>query len=473
MPRVPLPTVPSVQPASYQGAAPASKAAKYQGQADLAEGIGAAGSVMQRAALQAQAVKNEADLSRARLAMEQAEANIQSDMEKTPDPEQWEALSQARIEEAQGAIFASEGGKGLAPVVRQQLENDFRAFNQRTVTNTRMRAQIRRNDEADKLLVQEQDKAIASANLEAATAVIDKRESLGLISPARATAERETVALAVDVQAVNRDIAQDPFTALEKIQDRTDGGKPRFYRNLSEKDRLSAERSAKNAMETARAETSQMLGERILQNGGVGMEQAIDNWLKAGRILPSQAVNLKKFAAGQRKPQEMAAVGAQLWQASIDLDRSDPDYIQKAMRIRADAYALDPTVRAPIIETLDGKDRNDVKEDVQRVYDALNRDFRANTFGNIQTYTQAEIDGMSSRERKKAGNPVEGDPKDKTGFEAASSRLFRYQRAMREFLQANPKATVDQIQEYKARLTATDRQAALGGIAIDALSGAR
>lgn len=468
MPRIQLPQQPDVIAAPYQGAAPASRAAEFQGQAALAEGIGDAGGAMVQFAQRSQAIKNERDLTNGRLAMQKAQADLQADMEANPDPNQWDQMAEKRFEQVSGSVFASDDS--LSPVVRRELENDFKQWANTTSLTVRNQAQRKRNDEADALFVQEQASAISAGNRDAALEVVDKRERLGLLSPQRAKLEREQVAYAVDRQAVASDIDDDPFIALEKLEDTTEGGKPRHYTHLSERDRLAAKRSAKNAMETARAETAQQLQEYILENSGVGAEQKIDTWLEAGRLLPSQAVNLKKFAAGQRKPQEMAATGATLWQAAIDLDRADPDYIQKAMRIRADAHSLDPSVRDPILDTLNGKDRNDVREDIQRTYDALNRDFRANTYGNVQTYTQAEIDG--DKKLRKAGKR-EGDPKDPAAFEQASARLFRYQRAMRDFLQANPKATTDQIQEYKARITAADRQAALGGLMIDALSGSR
>lgn len=480
MPRVPLPGIPNVQPASYQGAAPADITAKYRGQAALAQGIGDAAGAVQQFALRSQEAKNEADYVRGKLAMEKAEADIQADLENEPNAQKWEEIAERRLQEASGTALASVD---LAPEVRRRLDTDMQVFAQRTSTSVRNQAQRRQNDENDKVLADAQARAVDTGDLAEAERYVEVRRRLGLISDQRAQLENEEVRYGVDRQAVNRAINEDPIAAIEMLEDKTEGGKYRHFKNLSESDRMTALRSAKTARETLRAETAQAIAEDIYAGNALGIDRRIDEALEMGELLASQARNLKRLARGERSPTEQAATAARMWQEALDLEKSDPDYKQKAMRLRAEAHGLAPEVKEPILDVLNQKNGTaDVKEDVRMVYAQLDRDYRANIFGNVQTYTKAEAEKENARREKEARRlfgknkewtPVaEGDPKDAGSFERASSRLFEVQRAMRDWLEAHPDATFAEIQQQRAELTANDVTGTVADDLIDELSGA-
>lgn len=442
--------------------------APHRGRLAIAEGLADVGGVLGQVATASAQLKNRADQLRVEQAIKADEADFQTWLETEPDETKWGVEADKRSRRVRESIASLK----LAPVVRRQAEERLGAWaqdRQVVVANQAQRQTIKRNDD---VLVAEIGIASDAGDKVAIDSLFDERLKLGTIHPDVASVARRQAYEQADAAIVARDIRLDPRLAIDKLAAETEGGKPKYYKDMSETARLSAVRSAKNALETMRAETAQEIAAQIFRQQMSGLDERLDYEVKTGGLTAETAANLRAFARGQRTPIDQASAGAQLWQHAIDLEPSDPNYIQEAMKLRASVQALDPVVRQPIIDVLNAKETDDVKEDTQRVYEALARDFRANTFGNAQTWTQGEIDALSGRDRRKAGNPVEGDPKDRKAYEEASAALFRHQRAMREFLQANPKATTEQIQAYRAQLTATDRQASLGGIAFDALSGA-
>lgn len=476
MPTIPQSQIPQVQRAVAPVAAPdlAGEVAPYRGQAAIGQSLQNVGAVAEQFAVQSMRAKAEADLARGELAMQRTWAELQAELEAEKDTDKWGDLTNAALERASGEIFVSKQGASMAPAVRDQLNQQFAKWSMEVDTGVRFQAQRQRNRENDEALAQAQGMAVEQGDLEEAERLVGVRQRVGLISDTRAQLELANVRQGVDRQAVAKAINDDPHAAVALLEETTEGGRYRHFKNLSETDRLTALRSAKNARETARAEVAQSLSEDIYAGGtrAFGIDQRIDDAVEAGRILPSQGKNLKRLARGDRSVAEQAAAGAQLWQQALDLDKADPDYIQKAMVLRAQLHELSPEVKRPVLEVLDEKDGpEDVKEDVRNVYAALQRDFRANTFGNAQTWTQGEINQLKASQRRKLGNPMEGDPKDRAAFEKASMTLFRYQKAMRQWLQAHPDATVDEIQAYRASLTATERQVDLSTMAVDDLTG--
>lgn len=470
MPTIRLPQTPDVQQAAYQGAAPADTSAKYRGQQALAGGIANVGGAMGEFAERSARIKAEADVVRARLAMEKTQADIQADLEANPNPREWEQTAEKRLQEAAGSIFTSAEGATFSPQVKRQLEQDFQTFAQRTTLTVRNQAQRQQNTENDAAFVAAQASAIAAGDVEQGLGYVDTRERLGLISTQRATIEREAVRYGVDRQMAARAINEDPHAAIELLEEQTDGGNYRHFKHLSETDRITALRSAKTARETLRAETAQGFAEDIYSGGlrAFGIDKRIDEAVEDQRILPSQGNNLKRLARGERSPQEQAGEASQLWQAALDLDRSAPDWKETEMQIRAAAAALDPTVRTPIIEALGQSTTGETSAIVSNAFALLQRDYAAET----ETWTKAEIDAMERGERKAAGRPKPGDYKNPTKGPMASESLFRRQMALREFIAKNPKAKPEDILRERARLTATDQQRSLADLLIADLTGA-
>lgn len=449
------------------GAAPRSLAgeqAVLEGQSALARGLGDVGGTVGNAALFLARIKNRADELRVEQAIRTDEIDFDAWRESEPDETKWAPEAQQRVQ----AVKTSMESLKLAPVVRREAEARLNGWAEDRSIRVRTEADKYASKRHDAVLVQQIQVAAEQGDKETIDSTMEERVILGLVHRDVAEAAKRDAYEKADAAQVTRAIQEDPRYAIERLEAQTEGGKWRNYKDLSETSRITLLRSAKNAQETMRAEHAQEISTNILAGKVAGLDARLDYEVKTGGLTAETAANLRAFARGQRSPMDQASAASQLWQAAIDLQPSDPDYTQKVMQLRSQLHGLDPAVKEPILDTLNQKDRNTVTEDTQRVYDALNRDFRANTFGNVQTYTQAEID--NDKKLRKQGLK-EGDPKDRKRYEEASATLFRYQRAMRQFLLTNPKATTEQIQVYRAQLTATDTQAQLGQLALDALTG--
>lgn len=462
------------------GAAPRStqgEQAVLAGQSALARGISDVGGTVGNFVLLSQQVRNEGDLTKGKLAMQRASADIQAALESEAEADNWETVAQQRIATASKEVFTAGSGRELAPVVRRQLQEQFAAWSQDTALTVRNQALRKINKDNDALFKEEQQQAINAGDMDAAREVVTKRWRLGLLSDKEAEIALQHAAHDIDIQAVNRSINRDPVAAVEMLEDQTPGGRYRHFDKLSESERLSALRSAKNARETMRAENTQAFAEEIYEaqnNNAVvtNLDRRLDVAVASKRILPSQANNLKRLAAGERSTSEQARVGSALWAEAIALDRQDPEYIQKSMKIRAEASALEPVVREPIMDALKAQDQDTVTEDLRDAFAAFDRDFRANVFGNVQTWTAAEVRQLNKAQRKHFGNPQEGDPKDWGAFDTASEGLWRSKKAFRDWLNANPKATFDEMRKQRAKLVSTHWQADIGERVVDELSGA-
>lgn len=471
MPRVNL-SMPGVIAASYQGAAPADTTAKYRGQARLAQGIGDVGGVMQEFAQRSADLKNRADEVRVEQAIRTEEKEFATWQESEPDETKWIPESQKRTEALNERIAALD----LSPAVRREAQLRLSAWTEDRGVTVANQAERYANKRHDDVLVSQMQDAAEMGDKETIDSIMDERVILGTIDKGTAEATRHRMYEVADVAQATRLTNEDPLASIEALEAQTEGGKWKNYKAMSETARLTALRSAKNALETMREENAQEIGAMILSGQetgrGGGIDERIERDLAEKKLTAHTAANLRAFARGQRSPEQMAADGSRLWNEAMTLDPSSPDYVQRNQRIRAETHALSPEVRDPIIDTLNAKDRNAVPEITRHVFSMLENDYRANTFGNVQTYSQSEIDRMNHRERKAAGNPQEGDPKDRASRQQADAILFRYQLALRQYLNANPKATANDILEYRASLTASDTQAQLGQMAIDALSGA-
>lgn len=443
----------------------AGESAVLQGQRALSQGIGDVSRTAGNAALYMARVKNRADELRIEQTIRQEETEFRAFQESEPDETKWLEAASQRTNAVRERISAMK----LAPEVAREAEARLEGWAAQRSVDVQTQADRYATKRHDEVLVREIATAADQGDKEYIDNLFDERVILGTVHADVAAAAKREAYERADVAQASRAMQEDPRMALERLEAQTDGGRWRNYKDLSETARLSLVRSAKNGVETLRAEHAQEISGMIFAGKVSGLDERLEYELKTGGLTAQTASNLRSFARGQRSPTDQAAAGAQLWQAAMELDPASPDFIQQNQRIRAQVAALDPAVRDPILDTLNAKTKNTVSEDTQKVFDLLNRDFRANTYGNVQTYTQAEID--KDKKLRKAGKR-EGDPKDPAGFEQASATLFRHQRAMRQFLQANPKASVSDIMTFRASLTATDTQAQLGQLAVDALTGA-
>ena len=452
------------------------EAAVAQGRMALAQGIQDVGRTAGNVALFQARLKNRADELRIEQTLHREEVDFQAFLESEPDETKWLDAANQRTSQVRKAVMSMP----LAPAVKREAEQRLESWASAREVGVRTQAQRYAMKRHDSVLVAQIQMAADQGDKESIDALMDERIVLGTVHKDVANVARAEAYERADVAEAARLMNDDPQAAIAQLEEKTEGGRWRHFKDMGETARLSALRSAKNALETRRAETAQSIAEEIFTGKVAGLDTRLEQEVKSGNLTAETASNLRSFARGQRTPEEMASQGAQLWQAALDLKQSDPDYIQKASQLRASLHGLSPEVKDPVLDVLNQRDKGDVSEDVRNVYGQLNREFRANTFGNAQTFTAAEAEKENKRREKAASRvfgkdkpwtPVlEGDPKDRASFEQASATLFRYQKAMRAWLQAHPNATVAQIQEYRDTLTATDRAAERGGELLDAIS---
>lgn len=447
----------------------AGERAVLQGKGAIAQGVQDIGNVAGRASLLVQNYRNDADRERIKQAIRTNEIEFDTWKETQPDSETWGPEADARTKALKTQIESMR----LAPVVKAEAENLLESWaeNRRVlVQNAATRYRVKQDDAVVMASV-----AIAAdnGNKDEVDRLIDKRVAAGAVRKDVAEISRAEAYEKADIAMVTRTMQDDPRAAIEQLNAQTDGGRWKNYKDLSETARLSLLRSAKNALESLRAEHAQDIAEQIYRGNVSGIDQRLDYEVKTGGLTAETASNLRSFARGQRSSTDMAADGSRLWQAAIDLDPSAPDAIQQEMQIRAAAHALSPEVRDPILDTLNQRRSNTMPPVVQQAYSLLERDYRA----EVDTFTKQEVDALTSAQekayKKKFGrSPEAGLPKDPIKAKGASDRLFRYQDALRKFILANPKATAEQILAERSRLVFADTMAATAALAIDPTSAA-
>lgn len=447
----------------------AGERAVLQGKGAIAQGVQDIGNVAGNVALFTQRIKNRADQARVEQAIRQEEIDFDTWRDTEPDETKWVAEQAARSNRVKTQIAAMN----MAPVVRAEAEQRLTAWAEdRTVivNNQAERYATKRHDD---VLVAEIANAAEQGDKDTIDALMEERVILGTVHESTAKVAKQQAYEKADIAMVTRTMQDDPRAAIEDLQAQTDGGRWKNHKDLSETARLSLLRSAKNALESLRAEHAQDIAEQIYRGNVSGIDQRLDYEVKTGGLTAETASNLRSFARGQRSSTDMAADGSRLWQAAIDLDPSAPDAIQQEMQIRAAAHALSPEVRDPILDTLNQRRSNTMPPVVQQAYSLLERDYRA----EVDTFTKQDVDALSRKEKnayeKRFGRePEAGLPKDPIKAQGASDRLFRYQDALRKFILANPKATAEQILQERSRLVFADTMAATAALAIDPTSAA-
>jgi hypothetical protein len=436
MPTVRLPGIPDVQRAAYSGAAPADESAKYAGQAALGDAVGNVGQAVHQFQQQSRRAKAAGDLAKGRLARHKAEADLQLKIEKDPDYNNWERYATESVGEMGNAFIGEEvaSGEPIAPVVRQQLEQEFLEFQQKTISGVRNQALRARNTDTDKAMSQLGKLAYEQGDYEQGDEITKQRLDLGLITHKEAALQQREGRKYAEFQLVNRGISVDPIGTLDRLTEVTEGGNDRYFKNLDENTRRSLVVEARREVSAQRSETIRGLMDRRADNEVI--EDTELQGLVDDRLLTPQQKKLiqNEQSRSGDDPAVMNAV-REAYDAADNYDPSSDPTKERQVAIEAQFLQLPPLFRERAMTRLNRAMRPGPKSTRASVAnDFFKQEFNARAYGETI---------------KEAGVFV--DPESAS---RASHLMLSLQDEMEGWLEDNPGATRLEVRQKAEEISA-------------------
>ena len=442
---VPIPTVLS---APYAGVQLSEEAARAPGRGLQSAGrsVMEVGGQLEEFGQRMQVAKDNVDLLKAKLAIDEVTAEEDQWRAVNPDEALWEPRALESVTKVDKKIAELK----LSKSAKDRLLPTLMEFRQKHPTEIKYAAIQKRIQSLQQTGVEFSRIEAGKGNLDKADAVIDQLVTDGVMKKEAAWIEKQSNGRIASVSNATQQIRVNPFAAMRFLTEKDEKGEYVNYSNLSTADRTTLEHSAHNAIATMREETAQSLGKQIYeaqQNNDPaklqGMDTRIDMMVKDGALLSSQAATLNRALVGKYTYGEQAVDAKRLWSEIDQLKAGDPSTKIKATDIRAATAAMDPVIRAPLLTALDAVESSTTSKQTNTFANQhIDRLFKTGVFGN----TQEDM----------------GEPVDAAQFVAASEEVFRLKTALQKFIAENPDG--DQIEFLNKQVR--QRTTAAGGTGV-------
>lgn len=409
--------------------------APAQAQRAMGQALTQTSEVMGEFANRMQDAVNRTALVESEMTMEKALADYQAEMPKM-DEEKWVPEWQKRSESVKAQLL---GNNKLAPVVKEQLANQFAKFNSDATISIGTQANVRTVQRNKAKLLNVADFMWQAGDYERGEIAIDTAIEAGLMTPEEGVQVKKKGAERVDFYAVNRGINTDPIATLDELEAQTPTGRWKNYGNLDENQRQALVVETKRAISGVRVETMQSLSDRR----------------NAHEIIPDselqQLVDLKKITPTQKK-----------WILAEQKRSGDDPAVTvafaKALRA-ADGYNpnQDPTQEkfADLVGQRSGFTADQKQELEKRLNARMKPTDESNGDRTVLSYVDSLLDGNFLGNIKK--DPKTGKPVDPDGYRAAYGRNIELRQQLAMYMSANPKATPVQQRDFiNTKLQATN-----------------
>lgn len=446
MPTIPLPRMPEVQRADYQGAAPADQTAKYQGQAALAGGIADVGSAVRQFAVKSAELKDDGDRAKIRLAMEKAQADVQRDLEATADHDRWESLADSRLREAEGEIFVSEGSAGFSPRVREEALQQWKAFSQDTTLRVRNQAQRASNEDAHRSMAALATLEYNRGDYGAGDGMIDQLEARGMITSNEAGIQKIVGRQRAEEEQAKALILEDAKGAVSALED------SERWPALTKSDRLSLRKTAQIEAGKQRAELVQVLTDRQ-DSGEVLKESELDALVESGDLLPTQRRWMLQQQSRLIPDEEVYERATGLMERINELDLNQPNGQVEKWKLEEEAALFPSFIKADLQGRIREKENpGGNAANYREGVSYARRLWSRNYLGNVQSLTKADVERL--------GGGRAGDPVSAKEFNQANLKLFNMLDALQHWSRKNPDASALEIKAFVDSMVAPDRAAA-------------
>ena len=440
--------IPAVLSAPYAGVQLSEEAARAPGRGLQSAGrsLMEVGGQLEEFGQRMQVAKDNVDLLKAQLAIDEVTAEEEQWRAVNPDEALWEPRALESVTKVDKKIAELK----LSKSAKDRLLPTLMEFRQKHPTEIKYAVIQKRIQSLQQTGVEFSRIEAGKGNLDKADAVIDQLVTDGVMKKEAAWIEKQSNGRIASVSNATQQIRVNPFAAMRFLTEKDEKGEYVNYSNLSTADRTTLEHSAHNAIATMREETAQSLGKQIYeaqQNNDPaklqGMDTRIDMMVKDGALLASQAATLNRALVGKYTYGEQAVDAKKLWSEIDQLKAGDPSTKIKATDIRAATAAMDPVIRAPLLTALDAVESSTTSKQTNTFANQhIDRLFKTGVFGN----TQEDM----------------GEPVDAAQFVAASEEVFRLKTALQKFIAENPDG--DQIEFLNKQVR--QRTTAAGGTGV-------
>lgn len=352
--------IPSVLSAPYAGVQLSEEAARAPGRGLQSAGrsIMQVGQQIEDVSQKMQAAKDHTNLIKAKLIQDEGKAEFDQWQALNPDESLWENKARetvAKVNEKIGALKLSRQAQ------EQFLEHKM-TFDQKFPTLVRQAATQKAVQSMKQTSVTYSEDLAKKGDLAGADRAIDEGARVGLFDENEALLRKKAngrVATISYIQKLTREDGQEAVRQLAE-QDK-DGNYVNFASQLSQQDRITLLHSADQAVARGHEQTAQAYSKEIYEAQAnndpvaqMAMERRIDADVELGKLLPTQANNLKRTMARSWDPEEVKARTAVLMLAARKLPTGDAAaFDEGAMRINVDASTLPEAARRSIDEAID------------------------------------------------------------------------------------------------------------------------
>lgn len=342
--------IPAVLSAPYAGVQLSEEAARAPGRGLQSAGrsIIEVGGQLEELDQRMQVAKDNVDLLKAQLAIDAAKAEEDEWRTVNPDESLWEGRSRETVAKAKKAVADLK----LSRSATERLMPTMMEFEQNHPTTVKYAAMKKRVESLRQTGVEFSRIEAGKGNLDKADAVIDQLVTDGVMKKEDAWIEKQSNGRIATVANVQRMVSSGAAGADEaaKMLNETDkdGNYVNYPDTLSEADRTVLSNSATNASAHYREVRGQEHEKAIYEakasgNTGllVGLDTRLDMDVKEGRLLASQARNIKRLAEDGWNPAEVQIRSVALMELVRKLNPADTaawDAGVTAVRLHASGF---------------------------------------------------------------------------------------------------------------------------------------
>lgn len=412
------------------GGAPANMdalMAPARAQDQMGRAIAETGSVMGEFALRAADARNRTALVESEMTMEKAFSDYQSEMSKEPDEEKWVQGWQAKSLEVKQQLLSD---KKISPVVRDQLSNEFKKFEQDSTIRIGTQANVRTVERQKARLMNVADFMWQAGDYERGEIAIDTMIGAGLVTAEEGVQIKKKGAEAVDVYAVKRGQMNDPIATHEQLYEKTPSGRYRNFTNLDDNQRAAL--SVQTAQRVSQFQTEVMRGlEDRRNNGDLIPEQELQAMVDRKEI---KSTTMKRILSEQKRSGDDPALTVAFAKALREVDAYNPNQ--------------DPTQEkfASLVQDRAGFTA-DQKQELEKRLNVRTKPLdESNGDKTVISYIDSLLDGNFLGNTKK--DSATGKPYDPKGYQAAYGRNIELRQQLTQFMNQNPKATPVQQRDF-------------------------
>lgn len=462
MPRIPLY---SFQPQATQSMNVRADPGMFDRQAAATQRLGNAvadlGQVAADTAFKLQRAQNFKTTSTLQTDMEDEWTQFQATLNPSSDETQWATQWQNRLD----ARVAKALPKGAGPILRDQIEAQTREFKIRTTGDVSQQAKAVGVEKAKLAGTTRVNALWRNGQPEAAEAKLHEMAGLGLILPEEIPGMVQKGESRMEQQQATNLIVNDPIAATDALEEKTPGGNWKNFKKLDEDDRLTL-------LNHARTQTTQLqsaaYGELIdgLANGAVRTPEELSVLVDRKIITAKQAksyTNAYRHGGYNTSPD---AIG-QLFTDITKYDpQADPDQTERAKLLGRIATTGFPQNVQSEANQLLGKKADPLNPLNQAVakdaFEGIDQRFKLGIYGKYETRKMITTGPMAGQWTTEVNGKV---------YEQAMITKRRIEDATRKFIQDNPKATAEQVNQFVSdaqmgETVKSGRQAVLTGLGL-------